>query len=754
LLIKTNLYEKILPNQTKPNQTKPIKCFTNFCKTVSVLLVTIILFTNITYSQSGQEWATGGNSIGIGDFLGTTNNRPLLFKVNNALALKINVGGSVLLKSLANNGNGIVSFDNTGKLIPFTYPNDATKVFLGNGTFGNIPIPQNYWQLNGTNLYTTTPGYVGIGTNNPQFTLDVDGEVRITQNLYVGGGIIITDKVNAATQIATNKMQAVSIRADSIVMDSTKAVYGQANFAGDVKLANKLRVDGDVQVNGDFKTAGNLIFASNKIISYTPSQNGNTGSFGFGTQIPAYLIDQCPTTNAEINKNWFGGSIKCWGNASWNVNQPVNVLTVGSDGVHGIIDVAGSSTLLINYFCGKDVVVGGGGAFDPLLPNSGKFTTLYDTYLASNSGKVGIGTSNANATLDVQGDVRISSLEANQGTTNLIQVDQNGLLSPISSASAGIGLWLQNGNYIYNANIGNIQINQHPLAKVKIYGDGSATENMNWVTEHSLVLQGSTTNMILGVDPLLNKAYIGATVFNPPNLDAATDLILNPKGGNVGIGTNNIDEKLTVFGNIHSTGNIINGGSDFILGLNDNRANSSSGHRALVHDGWNFQLDELTINYDGDFLDGVHVMGNKTYFDGNVGIGTNNPNSKLQVKVDNNANAISILNGSTENFLVKGDGKVWAREINVKLGNLGDFVFENNYKLLSINDLENYVDKNHHLPGIPSANEVNENGLNVGEFQNLLLQKIEELTLYIIDLKNENNVLKEEIKKLKSLNNN
>ena len=85
-------------------------------------------------------------------------------------------------------------------------------------------------------------------------------------------------------------------------------------------------------------------------------------------------------------------------------------------------------------------------------------------------------------------------------------------------------------------------------------------------------------------------------------------------------------------------------------------------------------------------------------------------------------------------FLVKGDGKVWAREVTVTLSSpLGDFVFDKDYNLMSLKDLEVYVNKNKHLPGIPSASNVGENGLNVGEFQNLLLQKVEEMSLYIIN---------------------
>ena len=74
-----------------------------------------------------------------------------------------------------------------------------------------------------------------------------------------------------------------------------------------------------------------------------------------------------------------------------------------------------------------------------------------------------------------------------------------------------------------------------------------------------------------------------------------------------------------------------------------------------------------------------------------------------------------------------------------------DFVFKDNYKLPSIDELEDFISKNKHLPGIPSEAEVKEKGVSVGSISSKLLQKIEELTLYVIDLKKENDSLKAQV---------
>lgn len=71
-----------------------------------------------------------------------------------------------------------------------------------------------------------------------------------------------------------------------------------------------------------------------------------------------------------------------------------------------------------------------------------------------------------------------------------------------------------------------------------------------------------------------------------------------------------------------------------------------------------------------------------------------------------------------------------------------DYVFEKDYKLPSLTEVEKFVIKNKHLPNVPSAQEVVENGIDVAKMDAKLLEKIEELTLYIIQLEKEVNLLK------------
>ncbi len=107
---------------------------------------------------------------------------------------------------------------------------------------------------------------------------------------------------------------------------------------------------------------------------------------------------------------------------------------------------------------------------------------------------------------------------------------------------------------------------------------------------------------------------------------------------------------------------------------------------------------------------------------GNVGIGTKNPRAKLAVNGDILAKSIRVNTSST----------CWP-----------DYVFEKDYNLMSLRDLESYIAKNKHLPGIPSASEIDaKNEVDLGEMNALLLEKVEELTRYIIDLQKQIDELK------------
>lgn len=97
-------------------------------------------------------------------------------------------------------------------------------------------------------------------------------------------------------------------------------------------------------------------------------------------------------------------------------------------------------------------------------------------------------------------------------------------------------------------------------------------------------------------------------------------------------------------------------------------------------------------------------------------------------------------------------GPMIAESVTVRLkSNWPDYVFEKSHKRVSLPDLEKYIDVNKHLPEIPSASDVQKNGIDLGEMNTRLLKKIEELTLYIIEQDKQMRVLTEQVNKDKAM---
>ncbi|WP_108246740.1 tail fiber protein [Muricauda brasiliensis] len=158
--------------------------------------------------------------------------------------------------------------------------------------------------------------------------------------------------------------------------------------------------------------------------------------------------------------------------------------------------------------------------------------------------------------------------------------------------------------------------------------------------------------------------------------------------GNMGIGTLNPEERFDINGNVRV-----------------NRMVKIDGHGSVgslqIMD--NSDTQTLDVLLRGD-------EGNSYILSGNFGLGTTNPDARLTVK-----------------------GKVHAEEVKVDLSVPGpDYVFKEGYDLMSLEEVQTYIAEHGHLPNIPSAEEMQANGIQLGEMNMKLLEKIEELVLYTI----------------------
>ena len=275
------------------------------------------------------------------------------------------------------------------------------------------------------------------------------------------------------------------------------------------------------------------------------------------------------------------------------------------------------------------------------------------------------------------------------------------------------------------------------------YGGIMFYANQSWTSSarRYLLTNGFKTNRFAIIRANLNMTSPSLGL-NGEVQDGTVDFVMN-NTGDVGIGMESPSYKLDV-----------NGGGRFVNELNV--TNTGTARFNIETNGTGTRYGELAFKDNGSVLGyiwtvptsnlmsigkGSHQHINMRLDNDFVGIGTTNPREKLEV------NGNTIINGDVESKKVK---------VTASPGSVPDYVFSPNYKLRTLSELEAFIKANSHLPNVPNANEIETNGQDVGDLQLKLLEKIEELTLYVIEQNKEMAELKKtvnnqavEIKQLK-----
>lgn len=220
----------------------------------------MLITVSTTISAQVPFWSNNGNNASANDFLGTTNNQPLIFKTNSIESFRINPNGDIRFNSFLSLGSGFL-WSNNGVLSYTGFTNDTNQVLTGNGTFRSISSVSG-WTRSGNMLYSSPGVKIGIGVSTPQYPLTVNGDAWFSGTVYAQG-IILTNKLFTDTLKATS------------MFSLNNNMHMSAGGLNQIYTST-----GDIRFQSNAGNSGNTIFNA-----------GTNGNVGIGTFSPQYKLD-------------------------------------------------------------------------------------------------------------------------------------------------------------------------------------------------------------------------------------------------------------------------------------------------------------------------------------------------------------------------------------------------------------------------------------------------------------------------------
>lgn len=465
-------------------------------------------------------------------------------------------------------------------------------------------------------------------------------------------------------------------------------------------VAGNILAAGNINASGDIDFGGNLLQNGQPFQATKWQQNGanlfyDEGKVGIGTSTPPGLLSLYNTTGQHASASFqSGSSTRYWA----GLNAANNAFVLG----------------------------GTGGT----MPETGAINVL--------NGNVGIGMlPTGNKALEVNGDINFTG-----------QLYENGELLDIN-------IWEQNGNFIYY-NEGKVGIGTDtPTQTLHVEGSMRVSELASDIQKMIVTTADGTlaTTNIPASDNMGNHIATQNINLNGKYLSGDGDgegLYINNLG-KIGVGTYYPIAQLQV-----------NGGGNEVLGrfksgysslnIGQSITGGGLGVWGSTYMGFNLRHDadnQWKTEYDGASNGAAMIYGTSggdlifTCVSTNPAIGGIQQLTDQQIK-DNSK------------MILRSDGRLKAIEVVVKTNVWSDYVFSDDYSLMRLDQIEKYIKEHKHLPDVPSEAEILKKGINLGQMDAILLAKIEELTLYVIELKKENEEMrvdngemKNEIEKLK-----
>jgi hypothetical protein len=478
------------------------------------------------------------------------------------------------------------------------------------------------------------------------------------------------------------------------------------------------------------------VFAINFSYAQWINQSGtgnyyfNSGYVGIGTTNPTALL------------NLSGGSLSM----STNSGQYslANIDNVTSSPLNNGANFLGlfAGDLMLRSFWGVSIDLNNGSYGDnsiaayTRIPSTSSFTinsrtnnTAFSTlFTVRNNGNVGIGTTAPGANLDVEAAGaggtnyivgQFSSTNSAHAGSAILRLVQDSYGTDLESNS-GTSSGFRYGSNYFDTNI----INNYSLA-------ASTFGNINFVTHGAIA-------MTIG----------GGT-----------------QAGKVGIGTTNPRAQVSIVSGADNNGTFFPAGNALVVGA-DNALSSNSANLEISSNSEGGADVGSSIGLGGRWLDAgdIRDLGfaiikgakeNSIHGNGSgyLAFGTYGTGGMLEKMRITSNGSLAIGATDPQGYKLAVAGNAIAESMTVKLqANWPDVVFKRDYALMPLSEVKTYIDKNQHLPEIPAAAEIEKDGVNLGEMNRLLVKKVEELTLYLIEKDKKDKDQQDAIKQLQTKN--
>ena len=577
------------------------------------------------------------------------------------------------------------------------------------GTIDNVSV--KFITNNIERMRLTPNGNFGIGTDNPQRILHVNGAIRF-QNLNIGTQTTAL-MIDANGDLSRRVLNNVAFSGNyndlqnlpSLNIANWNTAYSWGNHAGLYKPIAWFPTWNEVTSKPTFATvatSGNyddLIGKPNLNIA-----NWDT-AYSWGNHAGLYKsITWFPTWNEVTNKPNFA-TVATSGNYNDLINKPT-LFDGNWSSLQGTAPAISSFTNDVGYITNADdadadptnelqdlslnedfLSISGGNGVS--LKGINYWSKLGDN-LYYNSGKVGIGTDEPNKLLHLHSEDVFGIVKPDVAHSNF-ELQPKSLSIPISLLSSESALLLTNKNSGRTSADGLLIRSTNNNATISLQEEGE----LSITTKNSLRFKIQQNGNVSIGTPMTNFFTV-------------------KENGNVGIGTSDPVAKLHI-----KDDKIIVERNQKYIHINASNTDAEIGSSTGQIKFWYTN----GVGYNDLYCKNLYCK--DLYSNGNVGIGTDEPMFKLDVR-------------GTGHFC----------KIKVKTQGFCDYVFNDDYKLMPLDELSEFIKINKHLPNIPSEKEVMEEGsFDLGEINKVLLEKIEELTLYILQQEERIKALEAEVKK-------